>query len=819
MKRQSVQGGLAVLILWSSFFCLGPALAQVPSILNYQGRVVVNGTNFNGTGQFEFALVDGGTNTSRQASATAFVAAGLVLSNLVTDGGAGYLTPPAVSYLGGGGSGATAHALIGGGVVTSVVRDLPGSGYIAAPVVVIGAPPVNMSYRTFWSNGTSSVSVPVTKGLYSTLLGDPNLANMVALPSTVFTNSDVCLRVWFDGGSGLQQLSPDQRIASVGYALMAGSVPDGSITSNKLATGAVGAAQLAGGAVTGPAIANGVVGSAQIATGAVGTAQLANGSVTGTGIALGTITAANIASGQLVKSLNGLQDAVSLAQGSNVTITASGNTLTIAASGGTTGWSLTGNAGTTPGVNFVGTTDNQPVEFRVNGGRALRLEQGLSGWSAPNVIGGSPVNFVSSGIMGATIGGGGVPSYNGYSGINSVTVNFGTVGGGFFNTVSGDWGTVCGGRNNISSGGWYGTVGGGYQNTANNSSATVGGGDQNTASGNEATVGGGDQNNASGEAATVSGGIGNTASLDEATVGGGEGNIANNYYTTVAGGYQNTASGQNASVGGGMGNIANNNGSTVGGGYTNTASGYMAAVGGGRGNIASSDEATVGGGYGNTATSVQATISGGIGNIASGVSATVGGGYGNQATNAYATIPGGVNNVAGGQYSFAAGTAAYALHSGAFVWSDSSASTTSFGANQFLVRASGGIYMYSSSGGTPVTYIQPGGTGWSSISDRNAKKNFQPVDTKTVLEKLAAIPVQKWNYKWEKETDVPNIGPMAQDFKHAFYPGRDDKGISTLEFDGVELAAIQGLYQELRDEKARNDALERRVKELESRIH
>ena len=28
---------------------------------------------------------------------------------------------------------------------------------------------------------------------------------------------------------------------------------------------------------------------------------------------------------------------------------------------------------------------------------------------------------------------------------------------------------------------------------------------------------------------------------------------------------------------------------------------------------------------------------------------------------------------------------------------------------------------------------------------------------------------------------------MAQDFKHAFYPGRDDKGISTLEFDGVEL--------------------------------
>jgi len=31
-----------------------------------------------------------------------------------------------------------------------------------------------------------------------------------------------------------------------------------------------------------------------------------------------------------------------------------------------TGWSLTGNAGTDPAVNFVGTTDNQPLKFKVN---------------------------------------------------------------------------------------------------------------------------------------------------------------------------------------------------------------------------------------------------------------------------------------------------------------------------------------------------------------------------------------------------------------------------------------------------------------------
>jgi len=42
---------------------------------------------------------------------------------------------------------------------------------------------------------------------------------------------------------------------------------------------------------------------------------------------------------------------------------------------------------------------------------------------------------------------------------------------------------------------------------------------------------------------------------------------------------------------------------------------------------------------------------------------------------------------------------------------------------------------------------------------------------------------------------------MAQDFKAAFFPGRDDKVITTLEFDGVELAAIQGLNEKVESGK------------------
>jgi hypothetical protein len=104
------------------------------------------------------------------------------------------------------------------------------------------------------------------------------------------------------------------------------------------------------------------------------------------------------------------------------------------------------------------------------------------------------------------------------------------------------------------------------------------------------------------------------------------------------------------------------------------------------------------------------------------------------------------------------------------------------------------------------------------VSDRNAKKNFQSVDTVAVLEKLAAIPIERWNYQWEKDGDVPHLGPMAQDFKGAFYPGRDDKTISMLEFDGVALAAIQGLNQKLEEKDVEIQALKQSVAELKQLV-
>src|SRR5258708_27341495 len=124
---------------------------------------------------------------------------------------------------------------------------------------------------TFWSNDgsaaggaepASAVPVLVNKGVYSVNLGDSQLPNMTPIPPTIFTNSDVRLRVWFsDGKHGFEQLSPDQRITSVGYAMMAANVPNGSITSQKLAADAVTGANIAAGSIGANQLANVAVGA------------------------------------------------------------------------------------------------------------------------------------------------------------------------------------------------------------------------------------------------------------------------------------------------------------------------------------------------------------------------------------------------------------------------------------------------------------------------------------------------------------------------------------------------------------------------------
>jgi hypothetical protein len=250
--------------------------------------------------------------------------------------------------------------------------------------------------------------------------------------------------------------------------------------------------------------------------------------------------------------------------------------------GSTGGWALTGNLGTSPVLNFLGTLDNQPVELHVGGTRALRLEPDATGSGAPNVIGGSPANYVSNSVVGATIGGGG-----GLNLSNSVTASFAAIGGGVKNIAGGQQAFVGGGYQNKASG-YISTVAGGAYNVANGSEAFVGGGAYNMAE-LYSVVAGGDLNTANGVDSVVVGGLINTASGDYSFVGGGSdtsdvndtlGNVASGGWSVVVGGDGNHATGDDSSVVGGANNTASGVWSAVPGGALNVASGVASFAAG-----------------------------------------------------------------------------------------------------------------------------------------------------------------------------------------------------------------------------------------------
>ena len=325
-------------------------------------------------------------------------------------------------------------------------------------------------------------------------------------------------------------------------------------------------------------------------------------------------------------------------------------------------------------------------------------------------------------------------------------------------------------------------------------------GSPNQGTGNHATVSGG-EGNLAGEGSTVAGGSENTAIHFNATVGGGANNLADGQEATVAGGFKNTANERFATVGGGAGNMATDMNTTVGGGSGNTASFRFAAVGGGTQNLASSVASIVAGGDHNLAEGAYSAILGGINNNANGYIATIGGGVGNVASGSYAVTPGGFANLAGGDYSFAAGRSARidANHPGAFLFADSNPFPfPSLASNEFAVRATGGVRFVTAvdSSGAPASGVRlsPGSGTWESLSDYNAKAGFAPVNGQHVLEELMTIPISTWYYR-SQDPSIRHIGPMAQDFYAAFHVGQDNRYISTVDEEGIALAAIQELYR------------------------
>jgi trimeric autotransporter adhesin len=409
--------------------------------------------------------------------------------------------------------------------------------------------------------------------------------------------------------------------------------------------------------------------------------------------------------------------------------------------------------------------------------------------------------------------------------------------------------------------------------------------------------------------ANVLGGAGVNAisnSVIGATIGGGGSSDQDGFVTTP---HPNTVLDAFGTVGGGLGNTAGSadadpttaRAATVGGGENNGASGNHSFIGGGSGNGAVSASSAIAGGAGNgindlsplgpfflpTVFADASFIGGGLNNVISASASSlfsqhnayqgvIGGGLNNAIAGAsYAAIPGGRDNAVNGDYGLAAGHRAKANHAGAFVWGDSTdADFASTAANQFAIRATGGVMLSDSTpnvsfgsttrqmlnlwgtqygigiqgatlyfrvdnvsssdgfswykGGThDDNYGQPGPGGvelmhlvqaglyvngtFVSASDRNVKQDFAEVNSRAVLEKVAQLPIQTWAYT--NDPGTKHLGPVAQDFYAAFNIGPDDKHITTVDESGVALAAIQGLNQKLQSELNRQDSENAKLKQ------
>lgn len=106
---------------------------------------------------------------------------------------------------------------------------------------------------------------------------------------------------------------------------------------------------------------------------------------------------------------------------------------------------------------------------------------------------------------------------------------------------------------------------------------------------------------------------------------------------------------------------------------------------------------------------------------------------------------------------------------------------------------------------------------WTNNSDRASKEDFEAVDGRELLSRVANLPISKWSYKSE-DRSVRHIGPVAQDFAEAFGLGSDDRSITTLDAEGVALASIQALYEMVREKDCEIELLKTRLSKLENSL-
>jgi hypothetical protein len=509
--------------------------------------------------------------------------------------------------------------------------------------------------------------------------------------------------------------------------------------------------------------------------------------------------------------------------------------------GGGSGWSLTGNAGTTPSTNFIGTSDAKSLEFKVNNFRAGLIDYSTCCSGTRNTAFGQvALNFITSGADNTATGYGALytnttgnqnVAYGKYAlynnnADNNTAYGFNTM---FFNTTGAN-NTAIGSvalQNNIS----------GQQNTATGFAALA----SNNGSYNSAYGAAAMNNNASGFYNTATG----SYALYYNTTG--SNNVANGYgalYNNTTG-YSNVAIGINAL-------------------YNNVAAGNLVAIGDSAlfYNGIRDEEFIVPEAFGNTAVGSKALYSNRTGqaNTAMGFLSLTDAGSGN-------------NNTAFGSYSLATntfgdgntGVGTAALY-GNYYGHYNSALGVSAGTTNFNYTTAVGCYANTTASnqvrigsvglmGTDPTSIG-GKVDWSTLSDGRVKKNIKtnvpgldfinklkPVTyniDNNAINKVVQRPVIKdrdgkeIKFADELAADKANAavvytGFVAQDVEKAAkelnydFSGVDaaknDKdlyGLRYAEFVVPLVKAVQELSKMNQDKDAKISALETRLEKLEA---
>ena len=288
------------------------AEAQVPGILNYQGRVVVNNTNFNGTAQFKFALVDGRTGVAHWSN-----------NNSSVNG-----SEPTASFAVAVSNGLYS-VLLGSGIMAPVpatvfanqdvrlrvwFNDGVNGFQLLSPDQRIGAvgyalTAANVPDAAITSAKLANGAVTNTK-IAGGAVDTPELADNAVMSSKILDNSvqsadltdgAVATVDLADGAVTSTKLAPGA-IGTTGLAddaVTAAKLADNAVFANHIASSAVGASELAGASVGAVHLQAGAVNDTKILDGAVTTAKLANGTVTAGKIANFTITGTQIAGGAI----------------------------------------------------------------------------------------------------------------------------------------------------------------------------------------------------------------------------------------------------------------------------------------------------------------------------------------------------------------------------------------------------------------------------------------------------------------------------------------------------------------------------------------